>query len=268
MGDPFSSTDGSGSFSPGASPSRNGSQTSRGGKGPLAVVERDKLCCAYRLPHRHVQNAETARSNDRRVPLAQACGNAEGHCPLHHRLHQAPATQIRIQIRPSRGGISSGEQPPKHTKLERIPHFQGVQRCKRELRAGSGEPGLGWPGIRVDDVTRDQKTAVRIVVHPLQNAASSRSTRTRFGSTRSPKMRLARASTSGHFTRRALLSYWAGISSASARTARTNFRRSRGGRAPTCLRSSTALMGVNLEGPAEAVNPLRCRDDWFTLARK
>ncbi len=97
----------------------------------------------------------------------------------------------------------------------------------RERCCGMREVGFGPGGVRVHDVARYQEAAVRVVAYPIRNEASSRSSRTRFGSTRSPKMRLARASTSGHFTRLALPLDGTALLSSRVRIAKNSFSRSR-----------------------------------------
>ena len=93
--------------------------------------------------------------------------------------------------------------------------------------------------ICIGQITRDQEAAVRIQTHPSQYACSSRSSRTRFGKTRFPKIRLARASTSGHLTGRFFLGLRG--SSLSAKIANKNFSLSRAGIAFTSLINSVAL---------------------------
>ena len=99
-------------------------------------------------------------------------------------------------------------------------------------------PGLTGVGVR--QVTRDKETAVRIEAHWPQSAVSSRSSRTKFGITRRPKIRRARASTSGHLTRRFLFFAARGFSS-SSKTASKNFSLARRGIAWTCFSNLTAL---------------------------
>lgn len=98
--------------------------------------------------------------------------------------------------------------------------------------------------VCVSQVARNQKTAVHINAHSAQNASSSRSKRTTFGRTRSPEMRLARASTSGHFTRLLFPLGFCGTFSSNCRTATRNFSRSRSGNALTFLSNSTALTTI------------------------
>ena len=125
-------------------------------------------------------------------------------------------------------------------EVERVSKFQFCQ-CDEGQR-GDGKPCARPRYVCIHDMAGHEEAAFRVGAHSRQNAASSCSGNTRFGSTRSPKVRRARASISGHFTRFALPRAVFAVGSSNARTARTNFRRSRAGSAFTCLRSSIALL--------------------------
>ena len=81
-----------------------------------------------------------------------------------------------------------------------------IEGCK--LRAANGpqwrlvfeEKDSRARRIRVDQIAGHQEAAVGVHAHWRQYVSSPRSSRTRFGITRSPRMRLARASTSGQST--------------------------------------------------------------------
>src|SRR6266446_6659552 len=125
--------------------------------------------------------------------------------------------------------------------LRAFQQFQDVQRREGERRSAMDQVRLSLRRIRVCDVARNQKTAVSVMAG-LQKGFSSRSRRTKFGNTRSPKIRFARASTSGHVTRLVCLERAAGDSSSKARIATITFSRSRAGNAFTRLISSATLI--------------------------
>ena len=89
-----------------------------------------------------------------------------------------------------------------------------------------------------------EEATVRVEACPLQDASSPRSSNTRFGSTRSPTIRFARASTSGHMTRVSvrLEGGRAPRFVSRARISRTRRSRCRVGRALTRFRSCVRLM--------------------------
>src|SRR5439155_11839262 len=109
-------------------------------------------------------------------------------------------------------------------------------------RAGMEQINFGLMCVCIRDVAGDEKAAVRVVAHSLHRAASSLSSRTRFGKTRSPKMRLALASTSGQLTRFFFPLDRPRATSSKERTACKNFSRSGGDNALTCLSNSAALI--------------------------
>jgi len=153
----------------------------------------------------------------------------------------------------------------KYPQFYRVTHFQKLQWSEREWQRNVQEISLGSWRIRIRQITRDHKTAIRIKTHPVQDASPSRSTSTRLGNTRFPKIRWARASTSGHLTRFRLFPGLIG-SSFSARTASRNFSRSRAGKAFTSLINSTALtlkyvncFSCQQQGPFEHPNVLLCK---------
>ena len=108
----------------------------------------------------------------------------------------------------------------------------------------AGQVRLGPRPVRVHQVTRHEEAAVRVEARPLQDASSPRSSNTRFGSTRSPTIRFARASTSGHRTRVSvrLDGGRAPRFASRARSSRTRRARCRVGRALTCFRSCVGIM--------------------------
>src|SRR5712692_1364226 len=82
--------------------------------------------------------------------------------------------------------------------------------------------------------------------HLLQSVSSSRSRRNRLGSTLLPKIRFARASTSGHFTCFVLIGRCDCSFSSSARIALKTFCRARRGSAFTCFSNSLVLIGLRV----------------------
>lgn len=198
-----------------------------------------------------MQDVKAASPRRDRMSFAQCCRDAECNRPLHCRFDQSSVTQIALHVPPRRRRGRRCKETAKDAKFERIPHLQRVQRREQQRRTRCGEISLGPRCVRVHDVAGDEKAAVGAVAHSPQYASSSRSNRTKLGSARLPKMRLARASTSGHLTRFTLAGR-ADASSSRLRIASINFLRSRAGRALTCLRSSTALMPSNLSGSCRA----------------
>jgi hypothetical protein len=138
--------------------------------------------------------------------------------------------------------------PPQHSsavfekcRAKGIPQFQNMQRREGECHSTIDQVSLSLRGICVCDVVRNQKAAVSVMAR-LQKGFSSRSSRTKFGNTRSPKIRFARASTSGHATRLVCFDGAGGDSSSKARIAKKTFSRSRAGNALTCVIRSVTLI--------------------------
>lgn len=127
-----------------------------------------------------------------------------------------------LNISPCGCRFNSREQFTKNTELKRIPQFQNVQRREGERRSTIDQVRLSLRRIRVCDVARNQKAAVSIMAR-LRKGFSSRSSRTKFGNTRSPKIRCARASTSGHTTRLVCFGGAEGDFSSKARIAKEHF---------------------------------------------
>src|SRR5882724_4482233 len=109
----------------------------------------------------------------------------------------AAATLFFAMATSSTPNKRTGSRPPRWRAAD------GTTTTNRTPRHGPERirPGFGLRCVRVRDVEGNEEAAVRVTVHPTENAASSRSSKTRLGNTRSPKIRLARTATSGHFTR-------------------------------------------------------------------
>ena len=173
--------------------------------------------------------------------FTQARGQTQNGRPFDRLSNQSCAPQVSLNISPCGCRLNSLEQFAENTELKCIPQFQDVQWREGEHRSALDQVRLSLRRIRVCDVTRNQETAVSVMAG-LQKGFSSRSRRTKFGNTRSPKIRFARASTSGHVTRLVCLERAAGDSSSKARIATITFSRSRAGNAFTRLISSATLI--------------------------
>ena len=173
--------------------------------------------------------------------FTQARGQTHNGRPFDWLSNQPSAPQVSLNISSCGCRLNSREQFAKNTELKGIPQFQDVQQREGERGSTIDQVRLSLRRIRVCDVARNQKTAVSVMAG-LQKGFSSRSRRTKFGNTRSPKIRFARASTSGHITRLVRFGRAEGDSSSKARIAKKSFSRSRAGNAFTCLISSATLI--------------------------
>jgi hypothetical protein len=175
------------------------------------------------------------------IATAQARGQTQNGRPFDWLSNQSCAPQVSLNISLCGCRLKSREQFAKNTELKGIPQFQDVQWREGERHSAMDQVRLSLRRIRVCDVARNQKTAVSVMAG-LQKGFSSRSRRTKLGNTRSPKIRFARASTSGHVMRLVCFGRTERYSSSKARIATITFSRSRAGNAFTRLINSATLI--------------------------